>query len=171
MNFDPSIHHRKSIRLPGYDYSQPGAYFITICTHQQKHRFGKITNGEMFQNPLGQIAASRWATLPDRFQNIELGQFVVMPNHIHGILILRENRAATMAAPTVGELVGSYKSLVMHDAILYYQSLQQKIGLLWQRNYWEHIIRTEKDHQVISTYIQTNPATWQRDDLFAEYPL
>jgi putative transposase len=86
--YNPKIHHRRSIRLNGYDYSQAGAYFITICCQEMKHRFGEIVNGEMILNEYGKIAYHEWKKLKDRFANIELDVFQIMPNHMHGIVVI-----------------------------------------------------------------------------------
>lgn len=90
MGFDPDKHHRRSIRLKDYDYSQPGAYFITVCTHQKKSLFAEIRDGEIYLSPAGRIATVQWRRLPFRFPNLELGAFIIMPNHIHGILIISQ---------------------------------------------------------------------------------
>jgi REP element-mobilizing transposase RayT len=95
--FNPKIHHRRSIRLEGYDYTRPGSYFITVCVHQRKHWFGKIENGIMFPNAFGKIAAREWQALPERFPQVELKEFVIMPNHMHGILVVRAPVQATLA--------------------------------------------------------------------------
>lgn len=89
--FDPKIHHRKSIRLPGYDYTQAGAYFVTIVTHNREMVFGEVVDGEMRLNEFGEIAQREWERLPKRFKHIELGAFVIMPNHVHGIIIINDN--------------------------------------------------------------------------------
>ncbi|MEX0269032.1 hypothetical protein AB3R30_07810 [Leptolyngbyaceae cyanobacterium UHCC 1019] len=96
MAYNPAKHHRRSIRLKGYDYSSPGAYFITICTHQRDCLFGEIADGTMHLNQLGQIVSASWQRLPHHFLNVELDAFVVMPNHIHGILILCDRRGAAL---------------------------------------------------------------------------
>ncbi|EPR65297.1 transposase [Cyclobacterium qasimii] len=88
MSYNPNIHHRKSLRLTGYDYSQAGAYFITICCHKRIHRFGEIENNEMILNEYGTHAYNEWAKLPERFNNFVLDGFQIMPNHMHGIIIL-----------------------------------------------------------------------------------
>src|SRR3989304_5673232 len=90
MKYDPQIHHRRSIRLKGYDYTQAGAYFITICSHQREHVFGEVVNGEMKLSKFGQVAKQQWEKLPKRFQNIELGAFALMPNHEHGVIQIIE---------------------------------------------------------------------------------
>lgn len=84
--YDPKIHHRRSIRLKNYDYAGKGLYFITLCTAQRKNLFGQIINGELFLNPLGEIAKEEWAKTPEIRDNISLGEFIIMPNHMHGII-------------------------------------------------------------------------------------
>jgi hypothetical protein len=100
--FDPQKHHRRSIRLPNYDYSQSGAYFITIVTYQRALLFGKIVNAEMQLNDFGKIADECWRAIPEHFPNLELGAYIVMPNHVHGIIIIMENGMATTSSPSVG---------------------------------------------------------------------
>ena len=90
MAYDPERHHRRSIRLRGYDYRQAGVYFVTICTHNRRYLFGKVKDGQMHLNAYGRIVLSKWRALPRHFQNLRLGAFVVMPNHVHGILIINE---------------------------------------------------------------------------------
>lgn len=88
MKYDPNIHHRRSVRLRGYDYGKEGMYFITICTQNRVHFFGEVENGNMILNPFGEIAYREWEKLPDRWPHVELGAFQIMPNHIHGILLI-----------------------------------------------------------------------------------
>ena len=97
MAYNPNIHHRKSIRLKGYDYSQAGLYFITICVQDRKCLFGKIVDDEMILNDYGTIAYQQWQELPERFTNMELDVFQIMPNHMHGIIVLTEFVGATLA--------------------------------------------------------------------------
>lgn len=171
---------RHSIRLPGYDYSQPGEYFITLVTYQRQHLFGEITNGTMFLNPLGQIAAEEWFETAQLRPYVELSadEFVVMPNHIHGILHINANgtapgKALRRNAPTQGTapaippaphslaaVVRAYKSAVTYAI----HSLNDSRGLaVWQRNYYEIIIRSEKETRRIQAYIKNNPAHWVAD--------
>ena len=86
MKYDPQLHHRRSIRLQGYDYTAAGGYFITICSHQREHIFGEVIDGEMKLSKFGLVAKQQWEKLPKRFPNVELGAFVMMPNHEHGII-------------------------------------------------------------------------------------
>ena len=96
-------HHRRSIRLPNYDYSQPGAYFITIVTFQRDCLFGEIVNGELRLSVMGQIAEEHWRLIPEHFPHAELGAYVVMPNHVHGIIIIHENAACLAPTTTWGK--------------------------------------------------------------------
>lgn len=97
--FDPQKHHRRSIRLPGYDYSQEGAYYVTIVTHQRDCLFGEIVNEQMILNDLGKIADECWRAIPDHFPFVALGAHVIMPNHAHGIIIITHERGR--GAPTL----------------------------------------------------------------------
>jgi len=251
--YNPKIHHRRSIRYKEYDYSTAGYYFITICCHDKIHRFGKIENETMILNEYGEIALNEWNNLPMHFPDIELGIFQIMPNHIHFIIILVDvsddetspvgatlavaqnespqsptvgagftpaqnrstqnmeivgagftpaqnratanwatarvnDRATARVAPTdtinnwatarvaptdtitnkatVGAVVGGYKSIVMNACLAVYKSKQEIMGKFWQRNYYEHIIRNEKEFNEISNYIYLNPENWDKDSFF-----
>lgn len=203
MKYNPEIHKRRSIRLKGYDYSQDGLYFITICCHNRICQFGKIENNEMLLSEYGEIASNEWIKLTERFQNFELDVFQIMPNHIHGIIVLNDTVTVGAGftpaqndvnsqnanetgqpqiktgqsqiktgqpqgiAPTVSDIVGTYKSLVANGCLNIFKSKNEIMGKLWQRNYYEHIIRNEQSYQTISNYIINNPARWQ-DDKFYE---
>jgi putative transposase len=200
--YNPQIHHRRSVRLKGYDYSQAGLYFITICCQDRKCRFGKIENGEMILNELGTIAYNEWIKLVERFTSFELDVFQIMPNHMHGIILLNDVAGAdtlaqlgqpqglaptdavaengsitdcddigTGASPaptnaTIGEIIGAYKSLVFNGCLKIYKSKNDLMGKLWQRNYYEHIIRNAKSYENISNYIINNPAKWAEDKFY-----
>jgi len=191
VKYNPNIHHRRSIRLKGYDYSKAGAYFITICCQNRICRFGNIENGEMIMNEYGTVAYNEWTKLPERFPNFVLDVFQIMPNHIHGIIVLndipvgaglapaqndvvaqnetdiRANiRAGASPAPTVFDIVGAYKSLVANVCLDIFKSKNKMMGKLWQRNYHEHIIRNEQSYQTISDYIINNPAKWADDKFY-----
>ncbi|TCO09257.1 transposase [Natronoflexus pectinivorans] len=188
MTYNPQKHHRRSIRLKGYDYSQAGLYFITICCQNRICRFGHIENGKMFLNDLGLVAYNEWAKLPERFPNFELDVFQIMPNHIHGIIVLnelpvgagftpvqnrtitpaqyeKENMAPARFPPRVSDIVGAYKSLVSNECLKLFKRNNDMMGKLWQRNYHEHIIRNEQSYMNISNYIINNPANWNSDSL------
>ena len=102
-DYNPEKHHRRSIRLKGYDYSQPGAYFLTICTNNRESMFGKVVDGEMVLNRYGRIVLSGWQKLQDYHPCMELGAFIVMPNHIHGIVIIKSVNANVNPVPGTAE--------------------------------------------------------------------
>lgn len=170
MPFNHNIHHRRSIRLKGYDYSQAGLYFITICCNRKGNPlwlpFGKIENKEMILNDAGKMIETEWVALITRFQNIELHEYIVMPNHFHGILqIVGETAGATK---TIGDMMGAFKSITTVEYIRGVKTLgwQRFDGKLWQRNYYENIIRDEQAYQNISNYVINNPAKWNEDKFF-----
>ena len=178
---NPADRHRRSIRLPGYDYRQAGAYFVTICAQGRALLFGEIRGDEMELNDAGQMLVSQWQALPQRFPNVRLDAFVVMPNHVHGIIVLVDantspdgDGATTRVAPTLedpvgaslGEAVGAYKSLT---TVEYARGVNASgwtpfDGRLWQRNYYEHIVRNEAALDDIRQYIIHNPAKWAEDE-------
>ncbi|MGN6531982.1 MAG: transposase [Ginsengibacter sp.] len=176
LKYNPEIHHRRSIRLKGYDYSQAGLYFVTICCHDMICHFGKIEDGEMIMNEHGKIAYQQWLQLPQRFPNFEMDVFQIMPNHMHGIIALKSTgrtachdlRAGASPAPTgtLGDIVGAYKSLVSNECLDIYKMKNETMGKLWQRNYYEHIIINESSYHTISNYITNNPANWRHDKFF-----
>ncbi len=160
MPFNPDIHKRKSIRLRGYDYSQNGAYFVTICTHNRECLFGNIANGKMQLNDTGKTIERVWNELPNHYANIKLDQSIIMPNHLHGIVVI--GRGEACLAPTLGNIIGSFKSAATKQINIMRNHPGQK---LWQRNYYEHIIRNEVDLNRVQQYINSNPLTWDLDSL------
>jgi len=191
--YNPNIHHRKSIRLKGYDYSQAGLYFITICVQNREYLFGKIVNAKMELNDAGRMVATEWFKLTSRYDNIKLHEFIVMPNHFHAILeivgatlVVAQNNTVAQnnadmgngqpqeVAPTnkktIGNMVGAFQSIA---TVQYIRGVKNSgwepfNGKLWQRNYYEHIIRNEKSHQNISEYIINNPAKWANDKSYTK---
>lgn len=190
--FHPDIHHRRSIRLRNYDYSQAGAYFITLCTQKRECLFGAVVCGGMRLNDAGRIVQDIWDALPGHYPCVELDCFIVMPNHIHGIVVLNgvgarfiapdhdgatnsgamalhshsTNPSKTMGkwlvnrAPTVGEIIRAFKARCTHGI----NQLRKTQGSsIWQRNYYEHIIRSESSLQETREYIANNPAQWAND--------
>ena len=188
-------HHRRSIRLKGYDYSLAGAYFVTISTQDRVCVFGDVMAGVMRLNEAGRMVSTEWGALPARFPGVDLDAFVVMPNHIHGIIVFAtrvsvgaplvgaqdiasnrtiDNRATTRVAPTLGDVVGAFKSRV---TVEYTRGVKTKgwpafRRRLWQRNFYEHIIRNEASLNHIRQYILDNPARWafDRDNPLAVTP-
>jgi REP element-mobilizing transposase RayT len=159
MKFDPQKHHRRSIRLPRYDYSQSGAYYITIVAWEREHLFGEVVNAGMKLNRFGQIVQYAWYDLPKHYPHVELNAFCIMPNHVHAIIVLTD-RIVTKRHP-LSEVVRAFKSFSARRI----NSLRKTQGIpVWQRNYYEHVIRDEKDLQAKRDYILSNPLNWERDD-------
>ncbi|MCJ7436132.1 MAG: hypothetical protein MUO77_21850, partial [Anaerolineales bacterium] len=191
VKFDPKVHHRRSIRLQGYDYSQAGAYYVTIVTWQREFLFGEILNKETKLNKVGKIVDWEWLELPKRLPYIELGAHVVMPNHFHGILFIQENVGATRQGQIIsqsgteslqiitsesidgsplprgpkpaslGAIIAQFKSRVT-KRIWKFPELNNTP--IWQRNYYEHVIRNQTDLQNKTDYIEANPLLWDEDD-------
>ncbi len=224
---------RRTIRMRGYDYASEGAYFVTICTDDMRHLFGRVENGVMITNALGDIAQQCWDAIPQHMPHVDIGAFVVMPNHVHGIIIIREHARARHDAPGIatalpptgrsdgpadppetltpnqdnndlpepgmpggdnalagahgthararhdaplrptrkppgiprgalGQIVASYKSAVTR--IAYRDGVLPRGATLWQRNYWDDIIRGDGSYERITEYIRNNPANWRKDD-------
>jgi putative transposase len=183
MKYDPKIHHRRSIRLKRYDYTQPGAYFITFCTYQRRHIFGEVVNGEMILNEAGKIARTEWFKTAQLRPYVKLyeDEFVIMPNHGHGIIWIEEEAwgggggrappppppppptAEQFGKPVKGSIptiVRAYKSAVTY-AINAVQNMHGAV--LWQKNYYEHVIRNDRALNNIRRYIVNNPFRWQLD--------
>ena len=227
VRFDPDCQHRRSIRLRGYDYTQAGAYFVTIVIQDRACMFGEVVDGHMRLNDAGRMVANEWGALCSRFINIDLDAFIVMPNHIHGVIVIAgtigpdgstagaslvgaqfttgaettgatvgaalvgaqsptgdivdivgaplvgaqstraigASRATTRVAPTLGKIVGAFKSstTVAYTRGFKTQGWSPFRGRLWQRNYFEHIVRNEESLHRIRQYIAGNPAHWTDD--------
>jgi putative transposase len=188
MRFDPDVMHRRSVRLPGYDYSAAGLYFVTICTAGRVCVFGEVVDGAMILGPLGAIVDEEWRRTAQVRRAVRLDAFVVMPNHVHGILHIlgpsAHGRAVAVGAHGVrpaaavrrprslDSFVAGFKAAVTSRAR---RLVDMSEGSLWQRNYYEHIIRGLDDLSRIRAYIAANPARWsldkenldrQGDDLF-----
>ncbi|MEO5887165.1 MAG: transposase [Anaerolineales bacterium] len=183
VKFDPQKHRRRSIRLKGYDYSSAGGYYVTIVTWQREFLFGEVVNKEMILSKFGLVAKQQWEKLPKRFPNIELGAYMIMPNHMHGIILITNGRGTagslndldhepSRRAPTheryqkpvrgsIPTMIRSYKSAVSYRVNL----IPETDGVpIWQRNYYEHILRDETDLQNKTDYIEANPLLWDDDD-------
>ncbi|MEH2416685.1 transposase [Nostoc sp.] len=182
MSYNPQIHHRRSIRLKDYDYTQEGAYFITICTKHRQCIFGDIKQGQMKLNFIGTIACEYWKEISQHFPHIQLDVFVIMPNHIHGILwishtIMRENeprKYGKMVAGSIPCVIRSYKSAVTKK--INEICNQKGISSVWQINFYEHINRNEQSLEEIRKYIINNPLQWENDhenpgDIYEQHEL
>jgi putative transposase len=191
MKYDLQKHHRHSIRLKEYDYTQPGAYFITICAYQRMHIFGEVVNGEMVLNETGKIARAEWFKTAELRPYVKLheDEFMVMPNHAHGIIWIVDKagvpcrhipdwagqRAGQRPVPTtesfgkpvrgsIPTIVRAYKSAVTY---VVNNTQNMRGAVLWQKNYYEHIIRNDRELNNIGWYIVNNPYNWllDRDNL------
>lgn len=192
MRPDEEVPKRRSIRIQGYDYSQGGAYFVTICAHRKRLLFGRVTAGTVRLNDVGNTVAQYWEAIPNHVAQVIVDEYVVMPNHFHGILIIsddsgwpvaachsldtsevsggpacythqREQGRQRLSGPkpgSVGSIVRAFKSAVT-------RAMRQRAsgitGPIWQRNYYEHVIRDESGLNRIREYIRTNPMRWERD--------
>jgi len=161
--------HRRSIRLKGYDYAQGGMYFFTICTYDRQFLFGNVVNGEMELNEFGHIVAEEWRKSTDIRHEIELDMFIVMPNHLHGIVMMTDRDVgATGGSPfpcgpskhSLGAFIAGFKSALTTRINKIRGTPQVPI---WQRNYYEHVIRDEESLNRIREYIPNNPAEWAYD--------
>ena len=173
--YDPNIHNRRSMRLKGYDYSIPGAYLVTVVTQRRAELFGNVVNSKMQLNAAGEMVQRIWMEMPIRFPSIAMDTFVAMPNHIHGIIIMggadAESRATTRVAPTqdgrirLGDVVGAFKSLTTLEYTRGVRDMNWAPfhGRLWQRNYYEHILRNDASLQKYRRYIVDNPIQWPID--------
>lgn len=188
---------RRSIRLKGYDYSQPGAYFITICTHGRECLYGEIENGEMQLNAAGEAVRFTWFDLVNHVAGIILGPFVIMPNHAHGVIEIVAVGAGSQPARMGAELragggpgeravgaeragqgparTGTRMGVALPEIVRQFKTfsarrvnaLRKTQGVpVWQRNYWEHIIRDEPSYERIAEYILNNPRKWEEDQLY-----
>lgn len=167
MPYNPDKHHRRSIRLPGYDYRGDGMYFVTLCTHDRGQLFGRVAAGTLHLNQYGQIVADTWLWLAQRYAYVALDRWVVMPNHFHGILVIGDDGGDSRIAPTtrkpLGRLIGAFKTVSTKQI----NRLRDTAGaVVWQRNYYEHIIRNQDRLHQIRHYIEMNPARWTADSLY-----
>jgi putative transposase len=188
MRHDPDIYHRRSIRLPGYDYIQPGAYFVTICTQGRECLFGEIVGDEMISNDAGRMIETWWRKLPAKFPSCNADAFVVMPNHLHGVIVIDHDtvRADPRVRPEVvqDDIVGADPRVrpALPRIVQWFKTMTTNayihgtddcgwrpfVGRLWQRNYYDHIVRDEEELRHIREYVVNNPLNWTHD---REHPL
>ena len=185
MRYDPDVHHRQSIRLRGYDYAREGAYFVTLCVQGRQCLFGEMAGGEMTLNESGGMIEAWWRKIPEKFGNTRLDEFVIMPNHFHGIIRLvgadpcvrpgfpdpgidkqgaHAGAGAHMGAP-LQTIVQWFKTMTTNA---YIRGVEQDgwppfPGRLWQRNCYERIIRNEDELARARRYIEENPMQWHLD--------
>ncbi|MBI3611356.1 MAG: transposase [Nitrospirae bacterium] len=181
MTYNREIHHRWSVRLKAHDYSQPGAYFVTVCAQNRECVFGEITDGKMEPNDAGRMVARWWAELNYKFPTVQTDESIVMPNHFHGIVViigypdtvgaaLRGRPPKTghphRGAPTLGDIVDWFKTMTTND---YIRGIKQDRWppfekRLWQRNYYERVVRDDSEMHRVREYITGNPAGWLEDE-------
>ena len=191
MRYDPEVHRRRSIRLRGYDYQQAGAYFVTICTQGRTCLFGEVLDGEVVLSPFGQVVAEEWNRTAAVRPEVDLDAFVVMPNHVHGIVVLIGDeveppvgatrwlaRSPTalggspstpprLTSGSLGAIVGQFKSITT-------KRISTQRGTpgapVWQRNFYEHVIRSDASLDRIRAYVEGNADTWAADQLHPNNP-
>lgn len=192
QTYNSGKHHRRSIRLQGYDYAQAGSYFITICTQNRACLFGAIVNGEMILNDAGLMVEKWFLELENKFPDIRCDEYIVMPNHFHGIITIvgADQRVCPVIYPNdnLGEhknalgkhvVLGEHVGSPLHRAVQWFKTMATNEyirgvknqrwprfnGKLFQRNYYEHIIRNKRSYLRIAAYIRNNPANWKSDKL------
>ncbi|MEQ8756109.1 MAG: transposase [Coleofasciculus sp. G1-WW12-02] len=198
MPYEPQRHHRHSIRLKGYDYRQPGAYFVTLCIRNRDCLLGEIIQGNMYLSPLGRIVKNEWYRTAVVRPNVELDAFVIMPNHLHGIIVLTDTHRTSLrtelsvysldwvqpivstgstrekrqikgvVSGSLGAIIGQFKSL---SAKRINRIRQTPHVPLWQRDFYDHIIHRETSLHAIRKYIVENPLRWIDDPENPEYPV
>jgi REP element-mobilizing transposase RayT len=173
VQMEKNIHNRRSLRLPEYDYSNPGGYFVTIVTQERMRLFGEIQDNILVLNDAGRMKSECWVNLQKMFSGVVIDEFVVMPNHFHGIIILTESisthsngQPILNASKNLGDIIGAFKSITTNK---YFDGVHKNFykainGKLWQRNYYEHIIRGEEGLVKIRNYVFTNPILWALDE-------
>ena len=193
MKYSPEIYHRKSIRLKNYDYSLEGLYFITICCQNREHLFGEIVKGKMILNNAGFMIQRIYEELPKYFEKIEIGEYVIMPNHFHCVIEIVDlvlnvgaesisaqiknkndiynqntllNRVDIESTPTtIPNIIQTFKryTTIEYIKMVKNNQLPNFDKRIWQKNYYEHIIRNEEEYTKISKYIENNPTKWDED--------
>lgn len=179
--YNPDVHHRRSIRLKGYDYSQSGLYFVTICVKKRICLFGEIDNAKMILNDAGTMIKKWYYEIENKFLDIKCFEMIIMPNHFH--CIIKNVGADLCVCPDKSlrdqRILGEHTGSPLHRVVQWFKTMttneyirgvknnnwQRFDGKLWQRNYWEQIIRNEKSYQTISEYVANNPDKWNEDKL------
>jgi REP-associated tyrosine transposase len=152
----------QSARLKDYDYSTPNWYYVTICTKAMKCWFGEIKNGKVMLNKTGKMIEKIWEDIPNHYKAVELDSFIIMPNHLHGIIIVNfvETGHAPSLQPKLGNIIGSFKSTATRRVHKNFNNFK------WQSRFYDHIIRNEDDLSRIRNYIHNNPLKWEMEEYF-----
>jgi len=175
MRYDPDRHRRRFSRLPGYDYAQPGAYFVTLCIQQRECLFGEIESEEMVRSEAGAMVETWWRELHRKFPACSVDAFVVMPNHVHGVIVIHDLAGAGSHADPRHE--SAYTDASLPRIVQWFKTMTTNAyihgvdergwppfaGRLWQRNYYEQIVRDDVDLNRIREYIVNNPLSWKDD--------
>lgn len=163
----PSYQSRRPLRLPDHDYTEAGFYFVTLCTQNRACLLGTVVEGVMRPNPAGQMMADVWTAIPERHAGVDVDEMIVMPNHLHGIVVLLSGERGEPIAGGHGlpAVMQRFKALTTTEYIKGVRSLGWRpfAGRLWQRSYFERVIRNERELQAVREYIRRNPAGWQSD--------
>lgn len=166
MKYNPEKHHRRSIRLKGYDYTRPGYYFVTICTKDREHFFGEIVDGKMYLSEIGKKVQQCWDEIPQHFPQVRLDEWVIMPDHVHGILVIMDSVEPAGGSKSLGDESGRPRgtSMTIGSIIRGFKSGVTKwarentdIYVVWHRNYYERIIHGREILQRVRQYIENNP--------------
>ena len=191
MIFNPTKNHRRSIRLKGFDYSEPGHYFVTICSKQRKCLFGNVVHGVMKLSHIGNVVNTCWEAIPEHFEHVNVDTFQIMPNHLHGIINIRDHVGCVESVgveyiqplqgksirstqrklkkhhtyqhvipKSIGSIIRTFKAAVTRKVHDCNDMIRQSI---WQRNYYDHIIRDDVSLFFIQQYIELNPMLWHLD--------
>ena len=168
MGEDAKYPKRKQIRLRYFDYRQTGLYFVTICTHDRRSTLGMIRGGAVKLSPLGRLTITCWESIPEHSHGVELGLSVVMPNHLHGLIAVdsqsdpseARRKPGELRSRSLGAIVGQFKAAVTRIG-----RAEGFVGsdTVWQRGFWEHIVRGQRAYERIQRYIVENPARWRYD--------
>ena len=164
--YNSDLHRRRSVRLKGFDYTQAGAYFVTVVVQGRAPLFGDVKDGKAHLNDAGRVVQRVWLRLPDRFPGVEMDAFVVMPNHIHGIVVIHATSGNDAGSRfRLSDVVGVYKSLTTREYVRGITTMDWTPfhGRLWQRNYYDHIVRDDKSLWELRQYILDNPSQWDSD--------
>lgn len=152
---------KNSLRKPDTDYTQSGSYFVTICTQKRRYSLGSIHQATMYQSQLGQLAQKYWQQIPVHYSTVRLDDFVVMPNHLHGLVVLDDS--PNIKNPHIGVIVASFKRAMTMAAI---KNKLDFVRPIWQRGYHDRIVRTVREYNNLKNYINTNPERWEMDTYF-----
>lgn len=180
MKSKSNFPRRRAMRLRGYDYSQLGAYFVSICVQHRQCLFGTIIDRKMQLNEIGQIVFECWNRIPQHFSSVEIGEYVIMPNHIHGIIAWEDvganpphpeentiKRRSHVPFPALGKIIAYFKYQSTKHINKHHNTPGKRI---WQKNYYDHVIRDDIDLQRLCQYIQNNPRKWELDQLHPDNP-